>query len=160
MMLRLSALTGLVGVLSFACLAEDAPLTFSALFGTWKVERIVGSASVSGSDRSARAALGTTVTISADLIKTYEKYDDCKPHDPTILEVDTEAKLESEFDTRGDWLDLPKSMLKPRLPFLDAGCSYALVLDYDTLLWPVGNGYMYTLKRQHKMTNPPVNPRS
>jgi len=40
-------------------------------------------------------------------------------------------------------------MMKPRLPFLDAGCSYALVLDHDTLLWPVGNGYTYILRRQH-----------
>ncbi len=62
MILRLAALIGLVGVLSFACLAEDAPLTFSGLFGTWKVERIVGSASASGSDRSARAALEMTVS--------------------------------------------------------------------------------------------------
>jgi hypothetical protein len=148
MTFRLFAMTGLVGMLGFACLAADAPLTFPALFGTWKVERMVGAASISGSDRSARAALGTTVTISADLIRTDASSVSCKPRSPTIVEVDTEEKLESDYGIKGRWMNLPKATLRPRLPFLDAGCADGLVLDRDTLLWSVGNGYIYTLKRQ------------
>lgn len=134
----------------FSCLAAGAPPTFPDLFGTWKVERLVGSASISASEKSARAALGTTVTISASLIKTYDRYDDCVPRNSTIIEADTEEKLESEFSTKREWLALPKSELKSRLPLLQAWCTFALVLNHDTLLWPTGNGYIYTLKRQHR----------
>lgn len=129
-------------------MAADAP-TFPSLFGTWKVDRMVGAAPITADQKAADVALGTTVTISADLISTYEKSGRCKPRNPKIVEVDTEAKLEMDFGTKGTGLYLPAGSLKPRMPFLDAGCAFALVLDADTLLWPMGTGYLYTVRRQH-----------
>lgn len=148
-MTRMFALAVLVAVLGPSCWAADALPTFPSLFGAWKVERMVGAAPITGDDKEAAAALGTTVTISADLISTYDKSDTCKPRDPKVVEGDTEGRLEADFGTRGTGLSLPAESLKPRMAFLEAGCAFALVLDADTLLWPMGSGYLYTVRRQH-----------
>ena len=110
---------------------------------------MVGAAPITADQKAANSAIGTTVTVSANLISTYEKSGTCKPRDPKVTEADTEAKLEADFGTKGTGLYLPAGSLKPRMPFLDAGCAFALVLDSDTLLWPMGTGYLYTVRRQH-----------
>jgi hypothetical protein len=65
-----------------------------------------------------------------------------------ITEVDAKAKLEDEFGTKANGLSLPPGTLKSHMPYMDAGCAFALVLNHDTLLWPMGNGYIYTIRRQ------------
>jgi len=65
-----------------------------------------------------------------------------------ITEVDTNAKLEDEFGTNANGLSLPPGTLKSHMSYMDAGCAFALVLNHDRLLWPMGNGYIYTIRRQ------------
>ena len=66
----------------------------------------------------------------------------------TVTEVDTQSRLEDDFGVKGTGLYLPANSLRPRMPFLDAGCAFALVLGQDSLLWPMGNGYIYRLHRE------------
>ncbi len=148
-MTRMFVLAVFAAVLGQPCLAADAPPDFASLFGAWKVDRMVGAAPVTADWRAAAAALGTTVTLSAGQISTYQKSGMCKPRDPKVVEADTEARLEADFGTKGTGLYLPAGSLKPRMPFLDAGCAFALVLNANTLLWPMSTGYLYTVRRQH-----------
>ncbi len=131
-----------------ACLADDVP-TFADFFGQWKVKKSVGAMPITGNQESESKALGTTISISADQITTYEySHDFCRPRHPTVTLVDTEEELRTNWGTQITGLELPKGRVKPQLPLLDASCAAALVLDHDTLLWPMGNGYIYTVTRQ------------
>lgn len=135
-------------LVSPACLAEDV-LTFADFFGQWKVKRSVGAAPLTEDAKSERATLGATINISADQITTYGySHEFCRPRHPTVTLVDTEEELRTNWGTQITGLELPKGRVKPRLPLLDASCASALVLDHDTLLWPMGNGYIYTVTRQ------------
>jgi len=130
------------------CLADDVP-TFADLSGQWKVKKSVGAMPLTENAKSERATLGTTISISADQITTYEySHDFCRPRHPTVTLVDTEEELRTNWGTQITGLELPKGRVKPRLPLLDAGCTVALVLDHDMFLWPMGNGYIYTVTRQ------------
>lgn len=141
-----SLLAGLLVIAVRPCVAAQQP--FSAFFGLWTVERVVGSASTTESQKSADAALGTTIHISADIITTYSTDDACKPRDPSVREVVAERVLETDFGTRRNDLSLPGTPVPSRTGYLDAGCASALVLDRNTLLWPMGNGYIYMVHRQ------------
>jgi hypothetical protein len=148
-MRHLASLTAAMLATACSCMAADAAPPFSAFFGTWKVAQLAGAASVTESQHSANAAIGTEIRISANLIKTYSEHDACNPHDPTVTEVDTEQILQSQFGARISDLNLPKGMMPSRTSFIDAGCAFALAIDADTLLWPMGNGYIYTARREH-----------
>ena len=146
-------------VLGLACPghAADTALTFSSLFGTWKVVRMVGATEITGDDASAKAGLGAIITISAGLISnTYEPSSTCQPRKPTIVLLNTETKLEADYGTKGSGLDLPSGVLKPRMPFMDAGCATALILNRDELVWTLANGYIYVAKREAARAEAPV----
>ncbi len=131
--------------------AVEPAVAFSSLFGTWKIERMVGAAEITGDDASAKAALGAKITISATLISnTYEPSASCQPRNPTVAETNTQAKLQDDYGTRESALDLPNGALKPRMPFMDAGCAGALILSRDKLLWTLANGYIYVATRTRK----------
>lgn len=148
MIIRLLTVAASICALGSACSAADAP-SAQSLFGTWRVDKIVGAAPITGSDRSGHDALGSTVTISASaILESFQPNSHCRPHDMTVTEVDTQSRLEDDFSVKGTGLYLPAGSLQPRMPFLDAGCAFALVLGQDTLLWPMGNGYIYRLHRE------------
>ncbi len=137
-----------ITLVSPACLADDIP-TFADFFGQWKVKRVVGAMPITGDQKSESRPLGTTIDISADRIMAYGYSGGfCRPRHSTVTLVDTEEELRTNWGTQTTGLYLPKGRVKPQLPLLDAGCAAALVLDHDTLLWPMGNGYIYTVTRQ------------
>lgn len=135
-------------VLSSTCLAAEIP-AFADFFGQWKVGKMVGATPITGDQKSATQPTGTTISISADRITTYEGSGGfCRPRNPKVTLVDTEVELQKDWGTKITGLHLPRSVVKPRLPLMDAGCAAALVLDHNTLLWTMGNGYIYIVKRQ------------
>lgn len=142
------------GVLAFTLLvagqspAQSLSPTVQSLFGEWKVERLVGASTIVAGAKSEKAPLGTSVTISADLIKTYDRAGTCKPRNPSVTKVDTEAKLSDDFGTSGTGLYLPHGKLRSRMDYFDAGCAFALILGTNELLWSGGNGYIYLLRRK------------
>lgn len=143
------ALMAVLGCSAVSVAAAPPPPSFASLFGTWKAVKIIGSGSITGSDKSAKALLGKTVTITADRISdTYEPTVSCVPKNPTVTLVDTEAKLEQDWGSGINGIDLPEGTLKARMPYLDVGCAIALVISHDELMWSFGNGFDYLLVRQ------------
>lgn len=138
-----------LGLSAVAVAGDPSPPEFASLFGTWKAVKIIGSGNITSSDEVAKALLGRTVTISADRISNpYEPSAYCVPDNPTVTYVDTEARLEKDWDTRISDIDLPEGTLKARMPYLDAGCAEALVISPNELMWSFGNGFNYLLQRQ------------
>ncbi len=137
-----------VVLVSSTRLAPERP-TFADLFGRWKVAKMVGATPITGDQKSAGQPIGTTISISADRITTYEDSGGfCRPRNPKVTLVDTEAELQNNWGTKITGLYLPRGVVKAQLPLMDAGCVAALILDHNTLLWTMGNGYIYTVKRQ------------
>ncbi len=110
---------------------------------------MVGATPITGDQKSVTKPIGTTISISADRITTYEGSGGfCRPRNPKVTLVDTEAELQENWGTKITGMYLPRGAVKPQLPLMDAGCAAALILDHNTLLWTMGNGYIYIVKRQ------------
>lgn len=138
------ALTGSV------CLASEAPLTFSDLFGRWKVQEEVGSATITAGETEEKRPLGTTITITAEEIITPWRPPPCRPQSTDMKFVDTKTELEQNWRVTISGLHLPRGRVKPQMQLMDAGCAVALVLDRNTLLWSSGEGFNYIATRQRR----------
>lgn len=144
---RITLVLALLHGLSFA--ADPPAPSFSSLFGKWKVVRIVGHADITGSEKDAKAGLGATVMIAADNISdTYEPKALCVPKNPRIVYVDTERTLNHDWGTTIHDIRLPRGTLKARMPYLEALCSQAFVINQNEMLYGFGNGFDYLIRRQ------------
>lgn len=124
--------------------AVAAPLPGN-LAGDWKLGTVVGYADESSGPADAESLIGASAHLNdTDFMLPRSS---CTPQAPSIAIVDVSKVLMDDMHSPRSDLDIKKSLLGRRAPYISGKCVSAFILTDRSLVVFAPNGAMYRAKR-------------